>query len=104
MKIYNKLVRDNIPDIIRSQGKECRVRRLSDQEYLAALNAKLAEETNEYLLSGEVEELADLVEVVFALLSVKGYTQQKFETLRLDKQRARGAFERRLYLESVDGD
>lgn len=60
MKIYNKLVRDNIPEIMINNGAKPVIRILNDEEYLVELNKKLQEELHEYLLDGNIEELADL--------------------------------------------
>ena len=102
MKTYNKLVRDNIPQIIESSGKWCKTRILSDSEYIQQLDAKLQEELFEYLQSGEIEELADIIEVVLALVLAKGYTLEQFDTIRKQKTLKNGAFERKLFLEWVD--
>ena len=104
MKIYNKLVRDNIPQIIEQSGKTCKTRVLSDAEYVVQLNAKLNEELAEYLQSGEVEELADIVEVVRALVAVKGVSCAEFDEIRAEKAQKNGAFDKKLLLEWVDGD
>ena len=104
MKTYNKLVRDNIPQIIEQSGKTCKIRVLSDDEYLSQLNAKLGEEFAEYLQSGEVEELADIVEVALAIARAKGVTTEKFDEIRLEKAHKNGAFDKKLFLEWVDGD
>ena len=104
MKVYNKLVRDNIPQIIEKSGKTCKTRTLGDEEYIAALNAKLREEFDEYVQSGEVVELADLVEVALALACAKGVTQERFEEIRQEKAAKNGAFAQKLFLEWVDGD
>ena len=104
MKIYNKLVRDNIPQIIENSGKSCKTRVLSDEEYVEALNAKLSEELGEYLQSNEVAELADVVEVALALARAKGVSREQFEAIRQEKAAKNGAFARKLFLEWVDGD
>ena len=67
--IYNKLVRDNIPNIVAKSGKRCKYQILSHAEYLFALDKKLQEELEEYQDSRSIEELADLVEVVYAILA-----------------------------------
>ena len=67
MKTYNKLVRDRIPEIIEANGHKCETRVLNDDEYLLELKNKLQEEVNEFLESGSVEELADILEVVHSL-------------------------------------
>ncbi len=102
MKIYNKLVRDKIPQIIQSNGQSCKTRVLDNKEYLEQLNIKLKEETNEYLESGEVEELADIEEVLRAILQVKGCDYTSFDKLRQSKVDKRGAFEDKIFLESTE--
>ena len=79
MKIYNKLVRNKIPEIIAGDnGKTCVTRIMEDDEYLETLNIKMQEELKEYLESGEVEELADLEEVSRAILDVKCVYYEEF--------------------------
>ena len=99
MKIYNKLVRDNIEEIMISKGAKPVTRILSDEEYLTELNKKLLEEVNEYLDSGEVEELADIKEVFLAIIEVKQISNDNLEEIRLNKVKKRGAFKKRLFLE-----
>ena len=99
---YNKLVRDKIPEIIeRNEGRSCITRKLNDEEYVLELNKKIKEELNEYLDSGEVEELADLEEVLRAILDYKGVSYEEFEEIRKSKVNKRGAFKDRIYLEGV---
>ena len=103
MKVYNKLVRDKILDIIeRNEGKKPNFRILNSTDYLSELNKKLQEELKEYLESGEVEELADLEEVLRAILSLKNVSYEEFESIRIEKVKKRGGFEKRIYLESLD--
>lgn len=103
MKTYNKLVRDKIPEIIKSNGaKSVNTKILNNQEYLTALNTKLQEEINEYLSSGEVEELADIEEVLRAILETKQTSYSDFEQIRQNKVNKRGAFKNKIFLESVD--
>lgn len=102
MKIYNKLVRDKIPEIIAGDnGKTCVTRIMEDDEYLKALNTKMQEELKEYLESGDVEELADLEEVLRAILDVKKVSYDEFEKIRKAKVNKRGAFKKKIFLESV---
>lgn len=101
MKIHNKLVRDRIPEIIRQDGRTCVVRTLGDDEYQECLDAKLQEELREYLFSGELEELADMLEVIYAILEVRGVSMERLEEIRSTKQIGRGAFKKRIFLESV---
>lgn len=102
MKIYNKLVRDKIPEIIANDnGKTCVTRIMDDDEYLSALNLKLQEELKEYLDGNNVEELADLEEVLRAILDIKGVSYDEFEAIRKEKAEKRGAFKKKIFLESV---
>lgn len=103
MKIYNKLVRDKIPEIIAmDNGKTCKTRIMEDGEYLESLNLKLQEELKEYLESGEVEELADLEEVLRAILEVKKVSYEDFEVIRINKVNKRGAFKKKIFLECAE--
>ncbi len=101
MKIYNKLVRDKIPGIIESNNESCNIRILSDNEYILELNKKLKEELNEYLADGSIEELADLEEVLRAILSHKNISYDEFEKIRKEKVNKRGAFNNKIFLEST---
>jgi len=102
MIIYNKLIRDRIPEIIEKSGKKCTIRTLDDEEYIKSLNIKLQEELNEYCENEDIEELADLVELVYAILEYKGVSLEEFENIRLKKKDKRGGFDKRIFLESVD--
>ena len=95
---YNKLVRDKIPEVIEASGKKYEVEILSDEKYLEYLNKKIMEEVKEYLESGEVEELADLEEVLRAILNVKKISYADFEKIRMSKVEKLVAFEKKLLL------
>ena len=99
--MYNKLVRDNIPDIIKKNGATTIVRILDDEEYFKELNRKLKEELNEYLDGNDIEELADLYEVMLAILDYKKMSLMEFDIIRKMKVEKRGAFKNKIYLESV---
>ena len=98
---YNKLVRDQIPQIIASTGKLCKTRVLSREEYLQKLDEKLSEELAEYQQSKSLEELADLLEVMAAVTKARGYTWQELLQTREDKRAKRGGFDGAVLLESV---
>ena len=83
---YNKLVRDRIPEIIEVSGKNCKTKILNDEEYLRMIDAKLDEELAEYQESKSLEELADLLEVMEAVVNARGYT---WEQLMAEKDPAR---------------
>ncbi|MBO4807546.1 MAG: nucleoside triphosphate pyrophosphohydrolase [Lachnospiraceae bacterium] len=98
---YNKLVRDKIPEIIEQDGKTCTVEILNDEDYLKMLDAKLDEELAEYHKDQNIEELADLLEVLYAVAKARGYTLEELEEARVKKSEKRGGFEEKLFLVSV---
>jgi len=98
---YNKLVRDKIPEIIEKSGKKAIVEELGNQAYKKYLDEKLGEELQEYLANDSIDELADLVEVIIAILKYKGIDINDFENIRKRKAEERGAFDKRLMLKEV---
>ena len=98
---YNKLVRDRIPEIIESSGRSCVTEILSDVDYLRMLDAKLDEELAEYHADQNIEELADLMEVIRACVVARGYTLEQLEQVRAEKAAERGGFEKRILLRDV---
>lgn len=101
---YNKLIRDKIPEIIGKSGKKAIVKKVQGSQLLELLNKKLYEELDEYNESGEVEELADLVEVVQAILEHKGISIDEFNQIREKKNISRGGFKEGLLLLEVKED
>ena len=98
MKFYNKLIRDNIPEIIRSKGGQAHVRILADDEYQIYLEAKLDEEVEEYHKDHSAEELADILEVVYALADAKGISREALMEVYRKKHDERGGFKKKLFL------
>ena len=99
--IHNKLVRDRIPEIIEASGRSCVTEVLSGDAYIRALDAKLNEELAEYQQSKSLEELADLLEVMGAVVKARGYTWDDLTRVRKEKRADRGAFDRRIFLKEV---
>lgn len=99
---YNKLVRDNIPQIIESNGGRAKIRILSDEEYRHCLEAKLDEEVEEFHRDKTVEELADILEVIYALATDLGISQAKLHEVYREKHDARGGFEKKLLLQEAE--
>ena len=97
-KNYNKLVRDNIPEIIERSGNKCEFEILSDDDYIKMLDAKLDEELAEYHSDQNLEELADLLEVIYAVTKARVFSLDELESLRKEKAEKRGSFERKLLL------
>jgi predicted house-cleaning noncanonical NTP pyrophosphatase (MazG superfamily) len=88
-----KLVRDRIPQIIRSMGEEPIVYVADAEEYGSRLREKLSEEVAEFLGSDDdPEELADILEVLYALAEQAGTDRQQLEKLRAAKAAERGGF------------
>ena len=99
--VYNKLVRDRIPEIIESSGKTCRTSVLSEADYIRMLDRKLTEELAEYQESKSLEELADLIEVIAAAAKSRGCSWEQLLEIRDRKRAQRGGFEERILLLEV---
>ena len=101
MKIYNKLVRDRIPEIIKESGKTCEIEIVNRKEKQELLEKKLLEEVNEYLEDKNLEELADVMEVLFGLANELGYSEDDLLNKRNEKLQERGGFKEGIVLKSV---
>ena len=98
MTLYNKAIRDKIPEIIAESGKKCNTKQLDDESFLAEIEKKLIEEVNEYSKSKDVEELADLLEVIYRISELKGVSSDELDKIRRDKAEKRGKFASKLFL------
>ncbi len=103
IKVYNKLVRDKIPEIIEASGKKAEIRIAGDTEYKDLLGKKLLEEVNEFLESNDPEELADIIEVVKALGKTYGMSLEELIRLAEEKKAIRGGFDKKIVLLNVQG-
>lgn len=101
MPVYNKLVRDKIPEIIENSGKKAITTVLNDEEYLTELDRKLNEECAEYQQDKSIEELADMLEVIYAITLARGYSVGELEQVRREKAEKRGGFNDRIFLKEV---
>ena len=99
--VYNKLVRDKIPEIIEESGKSCEIEILSNDEYLKMLDKKLDEELAEYHKEQNIEELADLLEVLLATAKARGYSVETLYQVCDEKKKARGGFDKKILLKWV---
>lgn len=99
--VYQKLVWDRIPEIIEASGKSCITQILPMEDYIRALDTKLSEELAEYQESKALEELADLLEVMAAVVKARGYSWEELTALREAKRDRRGGFDQRILLEEV---
>jgi len=91
-----KLVRDKIPEIIKKQGKNPITRIASDEEYLKELVKKLQEEVDEFKEKHNIEELADIIEVIYALSEFYGVSVEDLHKLQEAKAEKRGKFKKRI--------
>lgn len=102
---FNKLVRDNIPDIIASNGEESVTRILADEDYKVELYKKLLEEANEVISSKNsdetIEELADVLEILKSIAELNGKKLDDVVEVAKQKRLKRGGFERRIFLEKT---
>ncbi|MDP3014970.1 MAG: nucleoside triphosphate pyrophosphohydrolase [bacterium] len=96
---YNKLVRDKIPEIIKNKGEECKIHIADNEEYWQKLKEKLQEEIDEFMKAENIEELADISEVMDAIYSHKRFDKKKIETAKKKKIKERGGFKKRIILE-----
>ena len=94
-----KLVRDKIPEIIEADGKTPVTRILEQDEYLSELDRKLDEEVAEYQSDQSLEEMADVLEVLFAICEGRGYSIEDLMATKQKKQEERGGFQKRIFWE-----
>lgn len=100
-RVYNKLVRDRVPEILERQGMTALTRKLDDKEFMHALHEKLKEEMREYMACRNMEELADVVEVINAILLARGLSMEELDRIRKMKAQTNGAYHDRVFLERV---
>lgn len=101
MKVYNKLVRDRIPEIIEADGKKIDIHYAKEEELMTLLQKKLQEEMKEFSEDNNLEELSDILEVVFGLAAALGYSEEELLAKREEKRAERGGFKEGIVLEKV---
>lgn len=92
-----KLIRDKIPEIIRNDGKNPIIEILSNEDYLRELDKKLNEEVAEYQADKSIEEMADILEVLFAVCEARGYSVEELLKVKEFKREKRGGFKDKIY-------
>lgn len=100
--IYNKLVRDNIVEIIEDFGSKTRYEILDNKRYGEELDNKLKEEVNEFIADHTIEEIADILEVIYAILEYRGITIEEVENARIEKKNIKGSFKNKVFLIDVE--
>ena len=98
MTKFNKAIRDQIPEIIQKDGHSCNIQTLSDEKFLVEIEKKLSEEVAEYQNDKNPEELADILEVIYAIAQLKGISKEELEKIRIKKLQDSGGFEKNLFL------
>lgn len=101
VKVYNKLVRDKVPEIIRESGSECEITKATDAQYFKLLRLKLRDEMHEFIETENIEELADIMEVIFSLAKALGYTEEDLIKAREDKRKEKGGFDEGIILKNI---
>lgn len=96
---YNKLVRDKIPEHIKSKGGVPITHIADDVEYWQKLKEKLNEEVQEFQKDQNIQELADILEVLEAIQNFKGFSKDDVEKVKSDKADKRGKFKKRIILD-----
>lgn len=102
IKTYNKLVRDKIPSIIERNNGNADYTILSDDEYIVELDKKLNEEIAEYQESKSIDEIADILEVLYAICKARGFSEQELMDVKLKKAKKNGAFLNKIFLKTVE--
>ncbi|WFD12185.1 nucleoside triphosphate pyrophosphohydrolase [Tepidibacter hydrothermalis] len=101
MKTYDKIVRDKIPQIIDNAGKKFDIHIVSDDEAISYLDTKLDEEVKEFHEDNNLEELADVMEILFSLAKKMGYSEDDLLNKRLEKKESNGGFDKNIILTKV---
>ncbi len=99
---YDKLVRDKIPQVLDAKGIKSVTRIVEGEEYFGQLVAKLKEEMEEFAKDVNEEEIADILEVLNAIISAKGFSKERIEEIRKKKLEERGGFSERIILEQTE--
>lgn len=103
--IYNKLVRDKITENIdKMEGRKSNYKILEDKEYIEELDKKLFEEAHEFIEEHSVEELADLMEVIYTIMKINNISMNDVENARKIKRDKKGGFNNKIYLIDVEQD
>ena len=105
MTELNKLVRDKIPYLVAKEGGSYSLKLLSPLEHQYEITKKMYEELNEYNVATTkevaIEELVDMVELIYAAVKLHDLSIDEFEAIRLEKKKKKGGFEKGIYLHSI---
>lgn len=104
IKVYNKLVRDRIPEICMEKGVKVKTRIADDDEYKNLLYQKLQEETDELIESRVIEEIADIIEVLKYIIYAENIDMEELDRVVTHKIETRGGFEKKIVLIETEED
>jgi predicted house-cleaning noncanonical NTP pyrophosphatase (MazG superfamily) len=100
---YNRLIRDNVPEMVKRKGKKIEYHQAAvDEEYWYVLLAKLQEESNEFAKDSSMEQLGDIIDVIDAIIAFKKFDLKELRALRENKNNELGGFEKRWVLEKSE--
>ncbi|WP_099468647.1 nucleoside triphosphate pyrophosphohydrolase [Konateibacter massiliensis] len=99
---FNKLVRNRIPQIIEKEGYKTNYKIMNEEEYICALDQKLMEEAFEYQQDKSLGELADILEVIYAICKARGYSKKALQEAYQKKHVERGGFDKKIFLISKE--
>lgn len=99
---FDKLVRDKIPEVLEKKGIKSVTHVIEGKEYFEELLKKLREEVEEFVKDNNEEELADIFEVLGAIIEERGFTKEAIEEIRLKKLAERGGFKNKVFLEQTE--
>ncbi|MEZ7890506.1 MAG: nucleoside triphosphate pyrophosphohydrolase [Candidatus Wallbacteria bacterium] len=102
MPVYNKIVRDKIPDIIRNEKRNCNIKILSDKDAVNLLSQKILEEADEFLKEPSKEEMADIFEILHSIIKKYNWTYDEIEKIRINKANKNGSFDKNIFLIDTD--
>lgn len=100
--VYNQLVRDKVPAILKEKGSVPHTRKITEEEYISELEISLEEYSARYMETGGINELCDIVELVTAIAKFKGLSVAEFEKKLKDRRAKYGSFDKRTYITSVE--
>jgi predicted house-cleaning noncanonical NTP pyrophosphatase (MazG superfamily) len=95
---YHKLVRDQVPAELRQQHLRPVVQVLTDDQYRLALNKRLQADASGHLKDKSLEELSDIVEIIYAIAALRGATPDQLEALRQRKAHQKGGYTQHYFL------
>jgi predicted house-cleaning noncanonical NTP pyrophosphatase (MazG superfamily) len=105
--IYNKLVRDNIPEIMKADNSEPTIRILDDEEFIVELLKKIKEESEELIqIKGDKlemqKEIGDIYEVIDAIINYYNLNIKEINKLKQERKIKRGGFAKKIFLQSAE--